>query len=89
MAAIAASHWYNGCMEEIADENSRLVVNIKIAFDLQRFGLDMMRQSLMRRFPDEGAAEIDARMRTQLLHRPEAEFGDGVGVPGTWPRRRP
>ena len=88
-AANGAHHWYNDGMDDATSANSKLVENIRAAFGLQRFGLDMMRQNLMRRFPDESSADIDARVTAQLLHRPEAEFGDGVGVPGSWPRRRP
>lgn len=88
-ASDATGHWYNYCMDESTGANSRLVENIKTAFGLQRFGLEMMRQNFVRRFPDESSAQIDARLARQLLHRPEAEHGDGVGVPGTWPRHRP
>ena len=76
-------------MDDTLSADDALVRNIRAAFSLQRFGLDMMRQGLVRRFPDESVAEIDARVATQLLRRPDAEFGDGVGVPGHWPRRRP
>ena len=88
-AANGAHHWYNDGMDENTSENSRLVENIKTAFGLQQFGLAMMRQNFLRRFPDESSAEIDARLAIRLLRRPEAEHGDGVGVPGSWPRRRP
>lgn len=76
-------------MDDTVEAQDTLVRNIRAAFSLQRFGLDMMRQSLIRRFPDETDSEIDLRLASQLLHRSEAEFGDGVGVPGSWPRRRP
>jgi hypothetical protein len=59
------------------------------ALRLQRMGVAMMRQSLVRRYPSDSSAEIDARLTHLLLHRPEAEHGDGDGIVGRWPRTRP
>jgi hypothetical protein len=65
----------------------RLARKLKVTFDLQRFGIAMMRQNLVRRHPGEDDAQIDARLRDWLHHRPGAEYGDAVGRPGSWPRK--
>jgi Rv0078B-related antitoxin len=65
-----------------------LARKLKSTFDLQRFGIAMMRQNLIRRHPDESDAQIDARLRAWLHRRPGAEHGDAVGRPGSWPREQ-
>jgi Rv0078B-related antitoxin len=65
-----------------------LARKLKTTFDLQRFGIAMMRQNLVRRHPGESDAEIDARLRAWLRRRPGAEHGDAVGRPGSWPREQ-
>lgn len=61
---------------------------LRLAFDLHEAGIDLMRQNLRRRDPQADAAEIEQRLGAWLRHRPGAEHGDAVGVPGSWPRRR-
>jgi len=61
---------------------------LRLAFDLYEAGEDLMRQNLRRQNPQADAAEIERRLVAWLRHRPGAEQGDAVGVPGTWPRRR-
>jgi hypothetical protein len=67
-------------------QHDRLAVKLRATFDLQRFGIAMMRQNLVRRFPAESDSDIDARMRDILQRRLGAEFGDADGQPGSWPR---
>jgi hypothetical protein len=74
-------------MDDARAMDDRLLKRLKSAFDLQRFGIAMMRQNLVRRHPGESASEIDARLRAWLHHRPGAEHGDAVGRAGSWPRR--
>ncbi|MCA9541708.1 MAG: hypothetical protein KC620_22580 [Myxococcales bacterium] len=50
-----------------------------IAFDLFDAGVDMMRQTLRRRFPDEPDAAIELRLERWLQDRPGAEHGDACG----------
>lgn len=50
---------------------------IRIAFDLFDAGVDMMRQSLRRRHPEESPEEIQRRLQEWLYTRPGAELGDG------------
>lgn len=73
-------------MDDDSAAREGIARRLKVTFDLQRFGISMMRQNLLRRHPGETEAEIDARLRAWLHHRPGAESGDAVGRPGTWPR---
>lgn len=75
-------------MDENSAARERLARKLRATFDLQRFGIAMMRQNLVRRHPSETDPEIDARLRAWLHHRPGAERGDAVGRPGSWPRDR-
>jgi hypothetical protein len=75
-------------MDDSDATRDRLAEKLKVTFDLQRFGIAMMRQNLIRRHPGENAAEIDARLRAWLQRRPGAEHGDAVGRPAAWPRMR-
>ncbi len=61
---------------------------ILLAAEMADAGVTMMRESLKRRFPDESEEQITARLHQWLLTRPGAEFGDGPGVPTSWPRSR-
>ena len=73
-------------MDDDSAARERLSRRLRSAFDLQRFGIAMMRQNLVRRHPAETEAEIDDRLRAWLRARPGAEHGDAVGRPGSWPR---
>ena len=59
---------------------------LRLAFDLFDAGLDMMRQTLRRRYPDESDAEIERRVDRWLHERPGAEDGDAPGRRVPWPR---
>jgi hypothetical protein len=74
-------------MDETDASRERLARKLKTTFDLQRFGIAMMRQNLIRRHPGASEDEINVRLREWLHHRPGAEHGDAVGRPGSWPRR--
>jgi hypothetical protein len=39
---------------------------LKLALEMNQFGISMMRQSLQRLHPDESAAEIEGRLRRWL-----------------------
>lgn len=56
---------------------------LRLALDLYESGVDMMRQTLKRRFPDLDSKSIDELLREQLLERPCAPHGDAAGVPGS------
>lgn len=51
----------------------------RATLDLHQAGIDLMRQNLRRRYPDESAAQISERVTTWLHTRPGAEHGDAPG----------
>lgn len=53
----------------------------RTTLDLFDTGLDLMRQNLRRSHPEAGDEEIEGLLRTWLLDRPGAEFGDSPGRP--------
>ena len=57
-----------------------------LALDLYEAGVDMMRQTLKRRFPDLDGKSIEELLRERLLDRPCAPHGDAPGVPGSLER---
>jgi hypothetical protein len=61
---------------------------LRLALDLFDAGVDMMRQTLRRRFPEASDAEIERRIDAWLHERPGAEDGDAPGRRVAWPRRR-
>lgn len=61
---------------------------LRLAFELYAAGEAMMRQTLRRRHPEAGDAEIEARLIEWLHERPGAEHGDAEGRPIPWPRQR-
>ncbi len=65
----------------------RMARRLRLAFKLHEEGVMLMRQNLRRRHPDESEAEVDARLRAWLHHRPGAEHGDSAGRPVELPRR--
>jgi hypothetical protein len=67
-------------------EKARMVENLRLTFDMFETGVDMMRQSLRRRFPAEADPAIEARVVAWLRERPGAEHGDAEGEAGAWPR---
>ena len=50
-------------------------------FELIELGVNLMRQNLRRRFPDESEAAIEDRLTAWLHTRPGAEHGDAWGTP--------
>lgn len=75
-------------MEVEAAPHETSAERLRIALDLFEFGTDMMQQKLRREDPDATEGEIQARLMAWLQERPGAEFGDGAGRPGCWPRQR-
>ncbi|HKJ35325.1 MAG TPA: hypothetical protein VKA36_02050 [Solirubrobacterales bacterium] len=51
----------------------------RATLELHQAGIDLMRQNLRRRHPDESEDEISARLETWLLTRPGADHGDAPG----------
>jgi Rv0078B-related antitoxin len=72
-----------------SNREERMAARLRLAFDLYEAGEDLMRQNLRRQDPQADDAEIERRLVAWLRHRPGAEQGDAVGIPGTWPRRQP
>lgn len=52
---------------------------LQLAFQMHELGCEMMRQNLLRRFPNETEAERERRFVEWLQTRPGAEHGDAVG----------
>lgn len=50
-------------------------------FGLNQVGIEVMRQNLLRRFPDESDARIEQRLAAWLVARPHAPAGDADGKP--------
>ena len=66
----------------------RLAQKLRLTLALHEDGVAMMRLNLQRRHPRESDAEIDARLRAWLRHRPGAERGGADGLPAPWFRTR-
>ncbi len=71
----------------MADDRETLASRLRLTVELHEEGVQIMRQNLRREDPDATDAEIERRLQQWLTERPGAEFGDGAGRPGTWPRR--
>lgn len=56
---------------------------LRLALDLYESGVDMMRQTLRRRFPDLDDKSIEELLIERLLARDCAPHGDAAGVPGS------
>jgi len=56
------------------------IESLRVALDLFETGVDLMRQNLRRRNPEATQEDIDDRLlRSWLLERPGAEYGDSAG----------
>ena len=62
-------------------ENEACAQRLRLALDLYETGEKIMREGLKRRHADATPAQIDARLRAWLSHRPGAEAGDAAGRP--------
>jgi len=60
-----------------ADAGKRL----RLALDLFAAGEQLMKANLRRRHPGASDADIEAKLRAWLAHRPGAEHGDSPGRP--------
>ena len=58
---------------------------LELASQLLEGALELMRENLRRRWPEEGEAGIEERLRSWLATRPGAENGDAPGRPISWP----
>jgi hypothetical protein len=67
---------------------SQVAERFRTTLALFEFGQAMFRQKLRRQNPEATEAEIEAKVQAWLMERPGAEFGDGVGRPVAWPRKR-
>ena len=63
------------------DDRASPAEPLRIAFEMFELGVDMMRQSLIRRFPGESETQIEGRLGDWLETRPGAEYGDSWGRP--------
>jgi hypothetical protein len=75
-------------MDDTDAARERVAQRLRVALALHDDGIDMMRQNLRRRHPNESDAEIDARLRAWLRHRPGAEHVLADGLPAAWFRIR-
>lgn len=70
-------------------ERKRAVAErLRTTLELVALAEDMIRVKTRRENPGATAAEIEGAVGRWYAHRPGAKQGDGVGRPGTWPRRR-
>ena len=46
---------------------------LRLVLHMQRFGIRMMRQNLIRRHPDETSKQIDQRLSDWLAYTPDAD----------------
>ena len=74
-------------MEDDSAARERVAQRLRVTLALHGDGVDMMRQNLRRRHPNESDAEIDARLRA-WLHRRGPEHGEADGLPAPWFRTR-
>jgi len=72
----------------VTPESAAAVARLRLALDFFAAGEAIMRASLRRRHPGASTEQIEAELRRWLQDRPSAEDGDGMGVPGCWPRPR-
>jgi hypothetical protein len=54
---------------------------LRLAFEMHELGCQMMRQNLLRQFPNETDEARERRFVAWLQTRPGAEHGDAVGRP--------
>jgi hypothetical protein len=57
-------------MDKTDDKLAIAARKLRVALDLQRFGIAMMRQKFVNRYPGESEAEITERVRSWLRDRP-------------------
>jgi signal transduction histidine kinase len=74
--------------EPAHDARDAAAARLRAAIEMFETGVEMMRQTLRRTNPAASEGEIEARLRTWLAERPGAPFGDALGRPVAWPRRR-
>ncbi|HTJ45394.1 MAG TPA: hypothetical protein VL463_24985 [Kofleriaceae bacterium] len=70
------------------EDRDATAARLEMALEMFDDGVMIMRENLQRRYPEESAEEIEARLGAWLAERPGAESGDGVGVRAPWPRVR-
>jgi hypothetical protein len=67
-------------------EGDDAAAKLELALALHDDGVALMRENLVRAHPGASDDEIDRRLGEWLATRPGAEYGDGAGVPVSWPR---
>lgn len=65
-------------------ENKKLGEKFRLTLELHETGVDLMRQNLRRRNPDESEKQIEKRLIHWLQTRPGAEQGECSGRPYTF-----
>jgi hypothetical protein len=78
----------SGPLRGTPEDSSTPAERFQEAVRLHHLGVAMKRQSFRRERPEATEEELDAAVLAWLADRPDAPYGDGDGVPGTWPRRR-
>jgi hypothetical protein len=68
-------------------KNELIAERFRTTLALFELGEAMLRQKLLRKFPQASETEIATRVREWIDRRPGAEHGDGVGRLVEWPRR--
>ncbi len=62
--------------------------NVQIALDLAQLAANLVAQRHRREHPEASDEEIRGVVAAWYASRPQAPYGDAVGIPGTWPRSR-
>ena len=62
-----------------SSNTSDAAARVQAALDLFETGVDLMRQNLRRRHPDETREEIERKLGDWLADRPGAKYGDSAG----------
>jgi len=66
----------------VQQESENIVAQrLQTALELFETGVDMMRQTLIRRHPEDSRDKIEQHLNEWIVHRPGAEHGDCNGRP--------
>jgi hypothetical protein len=57
---------------------------LRVAFDLFDSAEALLRQNILREFPESTEQEIETKIRAWLQDRPGAPHGDCPGIPRKW-----
>lgn len=70
------------------DPQRKTEARLRTTLELQRTGIDLSRQSLVRRAPNESEAEVTTRPARWLREHPGVGLGDSEGRPVSCPSTR-